>query len=761
MALTKINTNLIANNTIAVTNIADNAVDATKIASNSILTRHIDDDQVTGDQLADNITIAGTLTSTGAITGTLATAAQANITSVGTLSSLAVGAITSTAASTITTADNTAQLTLVSTDTDANQGPILNLNRNPNEAGADNDYLGQIYWSGHNDAGTPEDIVYSKLTSQIVDASDGTEDANMVAYVMKGGSRADMFRLGPTEAVFNESSNDIDFRVESNGNANMLFVDGGNDTVGIGAVSSAAPFQVSASPSDTVGTVGISLKDADNAIEFGLRLDATSKDLHIDRYYSGGWHNNMTFDRSSGNVGIGTASPEEPLHISEGDSGVTPKAGTLLFVENDGAAKISLGSANDNDGQILFGDDGDNDIGAITYSHGGNRMEFKVNASERMRIDSSGNVGIGTTTVNGRLHSEDSTAGNWVGYFNNTGTGGAGVLIKSAGATGSENLLDVRNGSNTLFKVEQNGDAVRIPTDDIWFTLGASNDLGLIHDGSNSYMSNYYGAMYFDQHVNDGNMVFRSDDGSGGVAEYLALDGGSEKVKVAKHLQGATNISSYNGANEWVTIRGLSGGQYIQYGSGDGLSFVAVDTFPNSGASTKMYLNAGGRLLVGSTSELSPTSRVFINANSNSTNPALNLKAATTTSSGSVVIFFAGDGDEVGSVGMSNLEQGTGVSYNTGSDARWKDVTGEAKGLEVITKLNPVAFNWKKSGLADEGLIAQEVQEHVPNIVQEGSNGYLQMDYGKLVTPLIKAVQEQQEQIEELKQQINKLKEEK
>ena len=41
MAITKINTKLIANNTIALTNIADNAIDATKIASNNILARHI------------------------------------------------------------------------------------------------------------------------------------------------------------------------------------------------------------------------------------------------------------------------------------------------------------------------------------------------------------------------------------------------------------------------------------------------------------------------------------------------------------------------------------------------------------------------------------------------------------------------------------------------------------------------------------------------------------------------------------------------
>ena len=39
------------------------------------------------------------------------------------------------------------------------------------------------------------------------------------------------------EVIFNDSSNDVDFRVESNGNANMLFVDGGNDAVGIGGTA--------------------------------------------------------------------------------------------------------------------------------------------------------------------------------------------------------------------------------------------------------------------------------------------------------------------------------------------------------------------------------------------------------------------------------------------------------------------------------------------------------------------------------------------
>ena len=45
-------------------------------------------------------------------------------------------------------------------------------------------------------------------------------------------------------AVFNEASADVDFRVESNGNTHMLFIDGGNDAVGVGVSDPAATLQV-------------------------------------------------------------------------------------------------------------------------------------------------------------------------------------------------------------------------------------------------------------------------------------------------------------------------------------------------------------------------------------------------------------------------------------------------------------------------------------------------------------------------------------
>ena len=55
-------------------------------------------------------------------------------------------------------------------------------------------------------------------------------------------------------AVFNEGSADVDFRVESNGNANMLFVDGGTNDVGIGTASAGAITTASGRPGLVVGT---------------------------------------------------------------------------------------------------------------------------------------------------------------------------------------------------------------------------------------------------------------------------------------------------------------------------------------------------------------------------------------------------------------------------------------------------------------------------------------------------------------------------
>jgi len=153
------------------------------------------------------------------------------------------GGIAATLASTITTADNTDTLTLISTDADANVGPNLRLYRNSSSP-AQNDLLGNIQWEGRNN--NSQDVIYAEMRAQIETTTDGSEDANFKWSTMIGGTLVDRLAINANATVFNEDSVDVDFRVESNGLTHALFVDGGNDKVGIGTSAPVVPLSVRA-----------------------------------------------------------------------------------------------------------------------------------------------------------------------------------------------------------------------------------------------------------------------------------------------------------------------------------------------------------------------------------------------------------------------------------------------------------------------------------------------------------------------------------
>ena len=132
----------------------------------------------------------------------------------------------------ITVSDNSDTLILKSTDTDANSAPILNLFRNANSA-ADNDFVGSIKFNADNDAN--EETQYYEIKTGINDASNGTEDGMVRHSIMVGGTLSDIMTLDSTIVVFNEASNDINFRIESNDNTHMFFVDAGSNHAFIGS----------------------------------------------------------------------------------------------------------------------------------------------------------------------------------------------------------------------------------------------------------------------------------------------------------------------------------------------------------------------------------------------------------------------------------------------------------------------------------------------------------------------------------------------
>ncbi len=131
----------------------------------------------------------------------------------------------------ITTADNNPQLTLISTDADASVGPVMILKRD-SASPADDDALGFLKFDGENSAS--EQTTYASINARSADVTDSTEDGKLDIFTIQNGSSINRQSFNTTETVFNEDSKDIDFRVESDGNANMLKVDASVNGVAIG-----------------------------------------------------------------------------------------------------------------------------------------------------------------------------------------------------------------------------------------------------------------------------------------------------------------------------------------------------------------------------------------------------------------------------------------------------------------------------------------------------------------------------------------------
>jgi len=243
---------------------------------------------------------------------------------------------------TIQTADNTNTLRLISTDADNDIGPVLNFYRN-SASPADGDSIGQMEFNAENDAG--EIVRYGRIRGRIDDASDGTEDSKLIFEVIAAGSQQEAVRYEPSGVVFNESSNDVDFRVESNGKANMLFVDGGNDSVIIGHNAKIA----------AVGSLDANLQLVSGDAQPSLDIVCFSDNANH--------RGQLTFSKSANDtIGTGTAVGTSDLigDIVWGAHDGTDFANEVAFIR--GAIDSAGVGANDTGGMIQFGtsEDGNN-----------------------------------------------------------------------------------------------------------------------------------------------------------------------------------------------------------------------------------------------------------------------------------------------------------------------------------------------------------------------------------------------------------------
>jgi hypothetical protein len=153
-----------------------------------------------------------------------------------TIAAQALTATTGTFASnvTVSTADNTDTLKLVSTDADANSGPVLVLHRDSGSP-ADADSIGIINFAADSDAASETDFAIIKAFSS--DVSHGSESGQLTISTRLSGTEKQRITMGTAATVFNDDSADLDFRVESNNKTHMMSVDAGDDRTHFGSTS--------------------------------------------------------------------------------------------------------------------------------------------------------------------------------------------------------------------------------------------------------------------------------------------------------------------------------------------------------------------------------------------------------------------------------------------------------------------------------------------------------------------------------------------
>jgi hypothetical protein len=350
-------------------------------------------------------------------------------------------------------------------------------------------------------------------------------------------------------------------------------------------------------------------------------------------------------------------------------------------------------------------------------------IAFSEGGAEAMRIDSSGNLLVGTSTT--------STLSGYtvVGQFKNS----IGIVSGSADEF-SGALLRESSSSNSISLNADPGN------------LRAGSFLGFGVDGSERMRIDSSGNLLVGATTSSGRLTVATSTAVDAVIAVIA-----ETANYASIL--TLNAQNNNGAIYNYIASNTSGGtEHWKISGGAVASTMAFST----GGTERARIISDGRLLVGTTTAIGGEAVTIQGRNAAGNEYCLFAQADTAATAYALRTYSTTAAAVVGSITFS----GIATSYNTSSDYRLKhDIQPMTGALAKVQQLKPVTYKWNADDSDGEGFIAHELQEVAPYAVSGEKDGEEMqgVDYGKITPLLTAALQEAIAEIQSLKARVAEL----